>query len=411
MPTTIQLNPALRDNSNLKFNIDYVMKKYQHKLVGKNITSNNTTSLSKTILVPKLKIEQIPVQKIKKLPHTDRVISRILRENPDIFEKDKFSDHNFSSYLNVAQKIATKIYAEKSTNASNKSQPKQKNNPVKNDPVKLIGLKKINVQKDNLKKSVASGFGQKLRKLPPYVPPQNHTNFSLNFQETSRTVMQESSLLDGRKTIKAIDINACLSRKKSEKVEMLQKIYSPSKFSIKRALATHQSPFKKTMLDISKSSRGSCEDEYNVWDNTDLTLKGVDLNNSNPSFLNILKMRIQNFPLQKQFFCNKDVVDFARNLVGCEKINNDILNTFDDRERYDVPNNLKKDVNCLKFLNLYYRIRMKDQKAKIHQLFPNEKKVILRSSKRKILRDSMQKLESHRKQKTFLEKVREEYKL
>lgn len=161
-----------------------------------------------------------------------------------------------------------------------------------------------------------------------------------------------------------------------EKIKMLQKIYSPriSTF-LKNPRVVNMSPcLKKKVSDCSFVSSLSSNEEFNVWDNTELAMKGVDINNSNPNFMNILKMRLQNFPQQNLNMNNKDVVDFARNLVGGDRINNQILENFQDQERYHERPNPRKDLNCLKFLTFYYRVRLKDKNSKIHKLFAIETK-------------------------------------
>lgn len=437
MPPLIHPIPSSRDTPRLKLNIDLLLKKFQHKPLSKSSNFPTVEQISKTFLVPKLKIEQVHAKinlNSKPLPNTDRVISNVIKENAKNIEKENCNEYNMNSYLNVAQKIAQKIYNEKNINGSlntDRSNPSSYTSRILNAPMsknplnqKPHVLKKTEVKKinPNFKKKAISPYGQKLRKAPPYLGFQTQTNFSLNFQETSRT-FQNSTITEEnqpKKTSKRNpsktplpkkekeSMNKSPPKKKTLKAEILQKIYLPKKETLKNVSL---SPFKNTTKDLSKSSHDSCEDEYNVWDNTDLALKGVDIPNSNPNFLNILKMRMQNFPQHKQFLCNQDIVDFARNLVGYEKINKKILENFDDHDRYDVPNNLKSDVNCLKFLNLYYRIRTKDQKSKIHDFFAKEKRYLRLATNKKAFRCSMGLGGNQKQEKSLMERIREEYKL
>lgn len=438
MPPLIHPIPSSRDTPRLKLNIDLLLKKFQHKPLTKSSNFPTVEQLSKTFLVPKLKIEQVQATNklnTKPIPNTDRVISNVINENSKNLEKENYNEYTMNSYLNVAQKIAQKIYNDKNINGSlntDRSNPSSYTSRILNAPInknlpkqkphvlKKTEMKKIN---PNFKKTTISPYGQKLKKAPPYLGFQTQTNFSLNFQETSRT-LQCSTITEENQQKRASKRNPSKTilpkqdkdsmtksppKKKTLKAEILQKIYLPKKETFKNASL---SPFKNTTKDLSKSSHDSCEDEYNVWDNTDLALKGVDIPNSNPNFLNILKMRMQNFPQHKQFFCNQDIVDFARNLVGYDKINKKILEKFDDHDRYDIPSNLKNDVNCLKFLNLYYRIRTKDQKSKIHDLFAKEKRYLRLATNKKAFRCSMGIGGGNQKQeKSLMERIREEYKL
>lgn len=212
--------------------------------------------------------------------------------------------------------------------------------------------------------------------------PNNSTNIeNLKIKKMPMKIKNYKNFRTPNPNPSKISLSPNLNKKEiiKKSIKCAQKIYSPLRNSqLKHNKITMVSPYLKLKpSDISmtsESSQDSINEDYNIWDNTELAMKGVDLNNSSPSFLNILKMRLQNFPTHKESLNNKDIVDYARNLVGYEKINKNVLDKFNDYQCYNMPVNPKKDVNSLKFLSLYYRIRLRDEKTKIHTLFPKEKK-------------------------------------
>lgn len=330
----------------LKLNIRNILRKYKkielQTLAPQTINNlkKNKNPLPKPNSIPKLPLEKTPTKKITNSgSQTDRLNPIIIQKNPNRFLLSKRKGETLIT--------SSKIYKDKK-NISRNYNPKafllNKQIPEKNSKIPK-------------KHIITNSYS---------LPKIDTTNSSIQPNIPKNSFLQKSPPSKQHTT----------SKGSIAKIQILQKLYSPKKFS-KRNLSQGKfsSPFfKNCNTDISKSSHDSIEDEYDVWDNTELALKGVDLNNSDPNFLNILKMRLQNYPRQKEALNNKDIVDFARNLLGFEKINKKILENFKDIERYDVPSTFKKDINCLKFLNLYYRIKLKDQKTKIHQLFPLEEK-------------------------------------
>ena len=414
------LSQKLNDSTNLKFNLDNILKKYNNILLAKT-TFNSYCSLSNypkvyksNINVPKLTIEDLkkPQNTQEKVfPITDRnntsSIPKLKKNSINTYIKH--NNNKLSSYISVAQKIAGKIFQKQKTDEKSLNSINNKNFDF---PLPIA---------TNSKSWKKSNFSSKYKKIESVSPLKKKTlarrenSMNYNLKNTESSLIFHISNIENNTTSTPLYGKPKKISKKSAKLsnipEDIAKIYSPlkkTKISFCKKIF-HDSPFKNCRSDLSKSSHDSYEEEYDVWDNTDLALKGVDLNNSNPAFLNILKMRLQNFPQQKQFLNNKDIVDFARNLVGCEKINKKLLENFNDIQRYDVANNLKKDVNCLKFLNLYYRIRLKDHKTKIHQLFPFEKKIILNPSPKKqfLVKNLRENLENNRYNEVIISKVSE----
>lgn len=266
-----------------------------------------------------------------KTPFTERDLY-LVNEKPQIKTQRSQKDEKFSI---PNMKLAHKIYS-KITQKTTKTEP---NNPAN---VENVQIKKIPIKIKNYKNF-----------RTPNPNPSNKNLLSPNINMNKNFI------------------------KKS--IKYAKKIYSPLRNSqLKQNRIITVSPYLKMKpSDISmttESSQDSINEDYNIWDNTELAMKGVDLNNSSPNFLNILKMRIQNFPTHKESLNNKDIVDYARNLLGYEKINKNVLEKFNDYQCYNMPVNPKKDVNSLKFLSLYYRIKLRDEKNKIHTLFPKEKK-------------------------------------